>query len=88
MRVYDRAADRKSHPHALRLRCKERFENAVHIFWINAGPAIFGCYDHLFGLAELGTYAEDARAVRQGAHGFGGVHDQIKNDLLQLHAVG
>src|SRR5882724_11777317 len=46
MRSNDRAANRKSHPHATILRRKESVKDAVHMGWINSRAGVLQRYEH------------------------------------------
>ena len=87
MRLYDRTTNRKSHAHAARLCGEEWIENAIYVLRIDSRSGILDCNNHFVGCPDLRSYGECPRALRHGAHGFAGVHDQIENDLLQLNLV-
>src|SRR5262249_15794983 len=82
---YDRMTDRKSHSHSARLGREQRFEDELHVGRVNSAPGILDRQMDITALSKCGSYREYAKARR--THGFDGVHDEVHDDLLNLHLV-
>jgi hypothetical protein len=87
MSLDNRSADRESHTHAVGLCCKERIKDSIDYLRIKAGTGIMYCDKKMVLLNRFGRYFEDSRPVDDRAHCFNAIHDQVKDDLLQLYSV-
>ena len=87
MSLDDRAADRQSHAHSFRFGSEEGVEDAVHVRWIESRTDIHDRDQHIARLLELRTNSQYPRPVHDRAHCLDAIHDQVKDDLLQLDPV-
>src|ERR1700730_7432025 len=78
-------ADGKAHSHATLLGREHQVENMVVVGRIDARAGILDGDVNDIRLADAGSYAQYSRRCR--LHRLDGVHDQVENDLLQLHPV-
>src|SRR5262247_2230734 len=81
----DRMADGEAHPHPSRFGREQRLENPMEVGWINSSSRILNRYMHQTGLGLISLYFQHARPNR--LHGLDGIHDEVQDDLLQLHLV-
>src|SRR6266702_1138859 len=88
VRLDNRTADRQSHSHAFRLRCKECVEKPPGVLFADARAGIF--YDHLCvpRIEAARADPQGPRPSRDARHRLHAVHHEVDDDLLQLHAVG
>jgi len=81
------SANRQAHPHALRLRRKERMEDAVQIFRVNSRPRILHGYQDALGIAYRRFQPQTSCPIVNGIHGLDRVGNKIGDDLPQLDPV-
>ena len=79
-------ADRESHPKAARLGGVEGLEQALHI--VRQADAAVEDADAQLVLRDRGREREVAVVPRIRCHRVAGVHDEVEEDLLEVHAVG
>jgi len=88
MIFYDRPADRQTHAHAMRLCRKERLEDAVDVFGIDAHSGVFHRNQQMIESIYFSFYAQNPRPIVHGTHCVDGVPGQVHDDLLQLDSIG
>ena len=85
MRLHDRPADRKSHPHAILLCSEEWLEDPLAIGRLDAGSGILDPDTHA---ARFGApTAHGGSVLRRFLHGLDGIRHKVEDNLLQLNAV-
>jgi hypothetical protein len=63
MALHERAADRQTHSHTIRFRCKERRENAVRLK-SESGVRVTYCHEYVPGFVELQTsFTRDSNSM-------------------------
>jgi hypothetical protein len=67
------AANRRAHPHAMGLRCKECIEDAVDIFWLYPRTGILNRDFHTVRFKGFGFDLQLAWSIHDPAHGIDGV---------------
>ena len=87
MRFDDRPTDRQSHSHALQFCREERLEDVVNVFRINALSRVFYRHPYPVRIMNCRFHPQDSRTSRYRIHSFGGIPDQVQDDLLQLAAL-
>ena len=86
--LYNRTADRESHPHSLRLGGVESIEDLFEILPNRSqSPESCTATSTLIGFVRRGSNKQLPRSIRDRIHGFDTVHHQIKNHLLQLDSI-
>ena len=86
MGLGDGMTDRQAHAQAFLLGGKEGIEQAPGGRGVQPDPGVFHRDENFSGVAP-GADAQEARAIRDAAHGIEAVDDQIREQLLDLHAV-
>ena len=86
MRLDDRAADRQSHAHTVRLGGEEGVEQTIQVLGIDADAEVLHRHEHLVSGMLMRADQELARPICL-RHGLNTVHHEIDDDLLQLHPV-
>src|SRR5215470_9000430 len=81
----DRTADDKAHPHPIRFGRKKRLENPIDVGWINPRARIFNRDTHHTRVGLISLDFQHASLNR--LHSLDGIHDEVQDDLLQLHLV-
>src|SRR5260370_28734447 len=87
MSLDDRAADRQPYAHAFGFGGEEGVEDAVHVRWIESRTDIRDRDQHVARLLELRNNPQYPRPVHDRARRLDGIHDKIKDHLLQLDTV-
>src|ERR1700730_3231602 len=82
MRLYNRTANRQSHPHASGFGREECVEDAVHILRVNAGAAVLYQNRYVARLKGLRFHRQQAWASDNRAHRFESIIDQVEQNLL------
>src|ERR1700730_12333097 len=86
MGLDNRPADRQSHPDPLGLGCKERLKDLTDLLRIEATSGILNLDQHTVRiLCRLDEQL--SRQIVEGTHRVDAIHDQVNQDLLQLHPV-
>jgi hypothetical protein len=86
----DRAADRQAEPHAVRLGRIERLEQPIQLFRLKPDAAVLDAdRDRRASVVRVDTAADVEAPVPfvRAAHRVHGVHDQVQQHLLELHAI-
>src|SRR5262249_32299118 len=81
----DRTADEKPHAHSIRSGREQWLEDQIQVGWINSCSCILNRHTDHAGCGLIGLYLQDARPNRK--HGLDAVHNQVQDNLLQLHLV-
>ena len=87
MRLYDRAADRETHAHPLRLGRIESVEEMLQIFCTQPRTRILYRDKYPLRFIRAGSNQQLAYIRAGSTHRLDRVHHQIENDLLQLDPV-
>src|ERR1700754_2772964 len=88
VRLDNRAADRQSHSHALRLRRKERIEKPFDVLFTNARARVSHDYLCVPRIEAARADPQFPPPSRNAQHCLHSVHHKVNDDLLQLHTVG
>ena len=90
MRFDNGTADRQAHTNSLRFGCVEGFKELAYLRMLQSDAGVLHA-DQDGGSAIVlvapGTNPYFSLSSSNLAHGFGAVHDQIEQHLLQLHAI-
>src|ERR1700722_3486838 len=87
MSLHYRATDRKSHSHTLGFRGEEALKNAIHHRCVQPNPGILNRNHGITIRVALSSYVQNPRPIRDATHRLHAVHNQIQDNLLQLHTV-
>jgi hypothetical protein len=66
---------------------KERLEDTFDVPRIDSGSGVFHPHPHTVRV-NFGLHSQHPRAIHDRTHGFGSIHNQVQDDLLQLDSVG
>src|SRR5437879_698370 len=86
MGLYDRTADRQTHPHPARFCCEQWIEYLLEFLAADPSSGVRHRYDHAGAFTELGPHADHPRPVLV-RHRIDRVRDQVQKYLLQLDSV-
>jgi hypothetical protein len=81
------AADREAEPHPLCLGREKGLEDLLHFFGRNPAAVVNYGYPYAFAIHELGPHKKYAFSAFDASYRVAAVHDEVKQHLLELHAV-
>src|SRR3954465_12661167 len=83
----DRSTDRQPDPHAAALGCMERFEQLLGAFVFETYAGILHGEAHMIVIFSFCFYYHIPGPIVDAAHRFGGVEQQVQDDLLKLNPI-
>src|SRR4029434_878707 len=83
----NRAADRQPHPHSLRLGGVESIEDLFEILPVDPNTGVLYSDKHFVRFMLTRTDEQLSRSIGHRCHSFDTVHNEVENDLLQLHPI-
>ena len=84
----DRFADRQAHTHPVGLCREEGIKNMLQVHGVKTNTGIRHANDDVASVVGLRPDRQDPRPITDCTHRVDAVHDEVKNDLLQLDSIG
>src|SRR4029078_4565709 len=84
----NRPANPQSHSNAVRFGREEPVEDAIHVLRLDAASRILDSNHQICWASCLSFSPPHVFAAVYGPHCFDSIHNQVQDDLLQLHAMG